>query len=174
MTLAAWFVASAPWRQKQFPPGRRLHLIPRPSTLGKNTSSLTQKYEECLSAEFWYFVKNMCDTLSKRVWVFYHRWTAWLNALLNQKKFCQFRLMTPGYEGIYFEGSFNVRSCPYWQSYTWIPLNFNHKSPVWTSRYKIVVIWSSNCGWIQDYMMIPTRLDIFMQTFQLLVYRQEP
>lgn len=65
------------------------------------------KYEECLSAEF-DICKNMCDTLSKEFEYFTIDEQRDLMRWLNQKKFCQFRLITPGYEGIYFEGSFNV------------------------------------------------------------------
>lgn len=76
---------------------------------GKDYLLTDTKYEECLSAEF-DICKNLCYTSSGDFEYFTIDEERDLMRWLNRRTFQEFRLLAPGYEGIYFEGSFNVEA----------------------------------------------------------------
>ena len=89
--------------------GSQITFNTTPTHSGKKHLLTSTTYDECLTAEF-DICKNMCDTLSKDFEYFTTDEERDIMRWLNRREFREFRLLTPGYEGIYFEGSFNVEA----------------------------------------------------------------
>lgn len=89
--------------------GSQITFNTTPTHSGKKHLLTSTTYDECLTAEF-DICKNMCDTLYKDFEYFTTDEERDIMRWLNRREFREFRLLAPGYEGIYFEGSFNVET----------------------------------------------------------------
>lgn len=87
--------------------GSTITFTTTPLYYGAKFSLTGTKYEECLTATF-DICKNPCQTDSHDFEYFTLAEEQEIMRWLNRKEFCEFRLWDSQYQGIHFNGSFNV------------------------------------------------------------------